>query len=72
MTLKERESCINTIQTLRRLALNVHGVIDIVDDNNCNKLIELLNGGIDKIYMAHYKQGLQDAINPPEQAFNPD
>lgn len=25
MTFNERQSCINTIQTLRRLALNIHG-----------------------------------------------
>ena len=36
------ESCINTVEMLRRLALNVHGVIDAVDDENCNDIIELL------------------------------
>ena len=40
----ERKSCINTIQMLRRLALNLHGVIDVVDDDNCNKIIALLEG----------------------------
>ena len=60
MTLKERKSCINTITLLRNLALNVHGVIDIIDNENCNKLIELLDGGIDKIYMKHYRQGIKD------------
>ena len=72
MTLKERQSCINTIKMLRRLALNIHGVIDVVDDANCNKLIELLDGGIDKIYQKHYRQGIADAKNPPEASFNPD
>ena len=43
MTYTERQSCICTLNTLRRLALNIHGVIDVVDDVNCNKLIELLN-----------------------------
>lgn len=72
MTYKERQSCIHTINTLRTLALNIHGVIDVVDDANCNKLIELLDGGIDKIYSAHYKQGLKDAVDKPKSIFNPD
>ena len=72
MTLKERQSCIHTIQTLRRLALNIHGVIDVVDDANCNELIRLLEGGIDEIYQKHYRQGIADAKNPPEASFNPD
>lgn len=72
MTLKERKSCVNTIETLRRLALNIHGVIDVVDDENCDKLISLLNGGIDEIYQEHYRQGLKDAVNKPEMVFNPD
>jgi len=76
MTLKERQSCIETINLLRRLALNIHGVIDVVDDNNCNKLIKLLEGGIDEIYMKHYKQGIEDTIARQEgalmQAFDPD
>jgi len=72
MTYKERQSCIHTIQTLRRLALNIHGVIDVVDDKNCNELIRLLDGGIDEIYLAHYRQGLKDAVEKPEAVFNPD
>lgn len=72
MTLKERQSCIHTIQTLRRLALNIHGVIDVADDANCNELIRLLEGGIDEIYREHYRQGIADAKNPPESSFNPD
>ena len=35
-------SCIQTIELLRRLALNVHGVIDVVDDRNCDEIISLL------------------------------
>ncbi len=42
MTREDHKSCICTINTLRRLALNIHGVIDVVDDANCDKLIELL------------------------------
>ena len=72
MTYKERQSCINTINTLRRLALNIHGVIDVVDNENCDKLISLLNGDIDRIYHAHYEQGLKDAVEKPEGVFNPD
>ena len=36
------ESCIQTIELLRRLALNIHGVIDVIDDRNCNDIINLL------------------------------
>ena len=71
MTYYERQSCIGTINLLRNLALNIHGVIDVVDNANCDKLIELLNGGIDEIYQAHYRQGLKDAKNPPAQVFDP-
>lgn len=71
MTFNERKSCINTINSLRRLALNIHGVIDKVDNENCDKLIALLDGGIDELYMAHYRQGLKDAVNPPMQTFSP-
>ena len=46
-------------------------MIDVVDNENCDKLIALLDGGIDEIYMAHYKQGLKDAVNPPTQTFSP-
>jgi len=62
MTNKERMSCIHTITRLRNLALNIHGVIDVVDSKNCDKLIDLLSGGIDDVYMAHYRQGLADAM----------
>lgn len=42
MTCKEIESCIQTIELLRRLAFNVHGVMDVIDAQNCDKIIELL------------------------------
>lgn len=42
MTLKEVASCINTIEQLRRLAYNVHGLMDVIDDENCKKIISLL------------------------------
>lgn len=42
MTREEAKSCINTIEMLRRLALNIHGVIDIIDDENVNKVIAML------------------------------
>lgn len=44
MNEKERKSCINTINMLRRLALNIHGYIDVVDNANCDKLIGILEG----------------------------
>jgi hypothetical protein len=43
MTREERASCIITIKLLRKLALNVHGVIDVIDNQNCDKIIEMLN-----------------------------
>lgn len=43
MTDKERKSCIRTIEILRGLAFNVHGVMDIIDAQNCDKVIEMLN-----------------------------
>lgn len=42
MTKEERDSCINTVNTLRRLALNIHGVIDVIDSENCDKIINML------------------------------
>lgn len=42
MTQKEAASCINTIELLRRLAYNVHGLMDVIDDENCKKIISLL------------------------------
>lgn len=42
MTREEAKSCIYTIKLLRTLALNIHGVIDIVDDENCKKMIKVL------------------------------
>lgn len=36
------ESCILTIELLRKLALNIHGVIDVIDNRNCNDIINLL------------------------------
>lgn len=43
MTLKERASCINTIELLKRMAYNVHGLMDVVDAENCDKIIKMLN-----------------------------
>ena len=43
MTLKERASCINTIELLKRMAYNIHGLMDVVDAENCDKIIKMLN-----------------------------
>jgi hypothetical protein len=37
------KSCVNTLQLLRRLALNVYGVIDIIDNRNIDEMIKLLS-----------------------------
>ena len=42
MTDKERKSCIHTIELLRRIAFNVHGVMDVIDAENCDKIIKML------------------------------
>ena len=42
MTDKERKSCICTIKMLRNLAFNVHEVMDVIDYENCEKMISLL------------------------------
>lgn len=42
MTRQEAMSCIETIKMLRRFAFNIHGVIDVVDDANVNKVIAAL------------------------------
>lgn len=43
-----RNSMVNTLQTLYRLAYNIHGVMDAIDDDNVNRLIEWLEGGQDE------------------------
>ena len=42
MTSKEAKSCICTIEMLRRLAYNIHGVMDVIDADNCEKIIKSL------------------------------
>ena len=43
MTEKEAKSCIGTIEMLRRLAYNIHGVMDVIDADNCEKIIKVLS-----------------------------
>jgi hypothetical protein len=50
----ERKSCIQTVELLRRLAFNVHGVMDIIDAQNVDKIIEMLEKP------EPYKEGEQD------------
>ena len=42
MTEKEITSCIQTIELLKKLAYNIHGVMDVIDSKNCEKIINLL------------------------------
>lgn len=42
MTREEAKSCIGTIEMLQRLAYNVHGIMDVIDANNCKKIIKTL------------------------------
>ena len=39
MTREEAKSCIGTIEMLQRLAYNIHGVMDVIDADNCKKII---------------------------------
>lgn len=43
MTKEEAKSCIGTIELLRRLAYNIHGVMDVIDADNCKKIIKALD-----------------------------
>ena len=42
MTREETKSCIGTIEMLQRLAYNIHGVMDVIDADNCKKIIKAL------------------------------
>lgn len=42
MTREEVKSCIGTIEMLQRLAYNIHGVMDVIDADNCKKIIKAL------------------------------
>ena len=42
MTIEEAKSCIGTIEMLQRLAYNIHGVMDVIDADNCKKIIKAL------------------------------
>lgn len=42
MTREETKSCIGTIKMLQRLAYNIHGVMDVIDADNCKKIIKAL------------------------------
>lgn len=48
MTNKEIKSCVGTIEMLRRLAYNIHGVMDVIDADNCEKIIKALEQEQDK------------------------
>lgn len=54
MTNKEAESCIGTIEMLRRL----HGVMNVIDAGNCEKIIKVLSD-IPK-YKDAYNKGWED------------
>jgi len=42
MTNEETKSCIATIEMLQELAYNINGVMDIIDADNCKKIIKIL------------------------------
>ena len=42
MTSEEAKSCIGTIEMLQRLAYNIHGVMDVIDADNCKKIIKAI------------------------------
>lgn len=43
MTREEAASCINTIVILKNLCYRVRGLMDVIDAQNCDKIIEMLN-----------------------------
>lgn len=45
---KTRNSMAGTLQMLRRLAYNIHGVMDVIDDDNVKQLTKWLEGGQDE------------------------
>ena len=42
MTGEEAKSCIGTIEMLQRLAYNIRGIMDVIDADNCKKIIKAL------------------------------
>jgi len=62
------DSCIQTVETLRRMALNVRGLIDVVDDTNCNEIITLLKRQIpaEPIRMHHVEHRQTDNYRCPK------
>lgn len=46
MTREEAASCINTIVILKNLCYRVRGLMDVIDAQNCDKIIEMLNMSI--------------------------
>ena len=42
MSREEAKSCIGTIEMLKILAYNIHGVMDVIDADNCKKIIKVL------------------------------
>ena len=60
MTSKEAKSCIKTIEMLRRLAYNIHGVMDVIDADNCEKIIKALEQEQDGDLIS--RQAVQDKL----------
>ena len=55
MTKAEVTSCIQTITLLKELAYNIHGYMDVIDAENCKKMIELLKEQEKKQITLHKK-----------------
>ena len=72
MTREERESCIGTIELLRKLAFNIHGVMDVIDAENCDKLIKVLKSETAVSYLDGYNDGYKEALKsePCEDAIS--
>lgn len=56
MTYDKRASCINTIELLRQVVSTRYG-LDVVDDKNCDKIIEML---------INYPRWIPCSERPPE------
>ena len=75
MTKAEAISCIQTITLLKELAYNIHGYMDVIDAENCKKMIELLkehgtpiltiNDAVSELMDRHYDRlKEQEAVEP--------
>lgn len=62
MTREEAASCINTIVILKNLCYRVRGLMDVIDAQNCDKIIEMLNN-VGETHKKHTETHACDTIS---------